>query len=102
MTQEPKDPLHDPRFSGRILGPDGQEFDIPPEGSLGVLALGAAGLLAWRKKRGKIESSFIQAEPPKKGAAGKADGKGQKKRSTARRTPKDKPGKEAHEPQAGQ
>lgn len=101
MTQEPKDPLHDPRFSGRILGPDGQEFDIPREGSLGILALGAAGLLAWRKRRGTIESSFIQAEPPKKAAADKADGKGRKQRS-ARRKPKDMPGKDAHEPQAGQ
>jgi len=26
-------------------------YDIPPEGSLGLLALGSAGLEAWRKKR---------------------------------------------------
>ena len=30
---------------------NGKSFDVPVEGSLGLLALGAAGLLAWRKKR---------------------------------------------------
>lgn len=29
----------------------GKKFDVPVEGSLGLLALGAAGLAAWRKKR---------------------------------------------------
>ncbi len=28
-----------------------QEFKIPPQGSLGILALGAVGLRAWRKVR---------------------------------------------------
>ena len=28
-----------------------KEYEIPPEGSLGLLALGAAGITAWRKKR---------------------------------------------------
>ena len=28
-----------------------QKFDIPVEGSMGLLALGAAGLKAWRKVR---------------------------------------------------
>ncbi|MEM1324378.1 MAG: hypothetical protein AAGI23_00410 [Bacteroidota bacterium] len=36
----------------------GQQFDIPVEGSLGLLALGDIGLIAWRKK--KIE--FLQAQ----------------------------------------
>jgi hypothetical protein len=31
-------------------------FEIPPEGSLGLLALGAVGLRAWRKAR--LESDF--------------------------------------------
>jgi hypothetical protein len=31
-------------------------FEIPPEGSLGLLALGAVGLFAWRKVR--KESGF--------------------------------------------
>lgn len=30
---------------------DGQPFDIPAEGSLGLLALGYVGLMAWREKR---------------------------------------------------
>jgi hypothetical protein len=28
-----------------------KKFEIPVEGSLGILALGAAGIKAWRKKR---------------------------------------------------
>ncbi|MFN3917746.1 MAG: hypothetical protein ACK4K0_08380 [Flavobacteriales bacterium] len=27
------------------------KFEIPPEGNLGLLALGHIGLIAWRKKR---------------------------------------------------
>ena len=30
---------------------DGRDFDIPEQGSLGLLALGAKGLIAWRQKR---------------------------------------------------
>lgn len=33
-----------------ITTPDGQEFDIPLEGSLGLLALGDVGLMAWRSR----------------------------------------------------
>lgn len=33
-----------------------ENFDIPVEGSLGLLALGAVGLKAWRKKRDEEES----------------------------------------------
>lgn len=38
---------------------------IPYEGSLGLLALGAAGLLAWRKKKAEIDaqSPKINEEP---------------------------------------
>ncbi|MCP4361483.1 MAG: hypothetical protein GY796_26015 [Chloroflexi bacterium] len=31
--------------------PPGSIFEIPPEGSLGLLALGAAGIEAWRQAR---------------------------------------------------
>ena len=31
-------------------------YHIPPEGSLGLLALGAVGIRAWRKKRAEVES----------------------------------------------
>ncbi len=33
---------------------DGKEFIIPPEGNLGLLALGHKGLIAVRKKRKEI------------------------------------------------
>ncbi|MBN2103240.1 hypothetical protein JW835_04280 [bacterium] len=35
---------------------------IPYEGSLGILALGAMGLLAWRKKRKEIEALSEKAD----------------------------------------
>ena len=83
--------------SGRILGPDGQPFPIPAEGSLGLLALGATGLLAWRKRRGKIVSSFVKGAPPKGTTAGKV-----KKRRGQRQSPDAAPGEDADGPQAGQ
>jgi len=30
---------------------DGKPFEVPEEGSLGLLALGYVGLMAWRQKR---------------------------------------------------
>lgn len=33
---------------------DGEKFEVPAEGSLGLLALGAIGLIAWREKRKEI------------------------------------------------
>lgn len=35
----------------QILTKDGKEFKVPVEGSLGLLALGAVGIQAWRKKQ---------------------------------------------------
>jgi len=35
----------------KILTKDGREFEIPVEGSLGLLALGAVGIQAWRRKQ---------------------------------------------------
>ncbi|MEZ4888178.1 MAG: hypothetical protein R3E32_25845 [Chitinophagales bacterium] len=35
--------------------PDGKPYDIPVEGSLGLLALGYVGLMTWRAK--KIEAA---------------------------------------------
>ena len=34
-----------------ILAEEGNKIDVPVEGSLGLLALGAVGLFSWRKKR---------------------------------------------------
>lgn len=31
--------------------PDGKPYDIPVEGSLGLLALGYVGLMSWRAKK---------------------------------------------------
>lgn len=31
------------------------KYEIPPEGSLGLLALGAAGIRAWREKKKQVE-----------------------------------------------
>lgn len=38
----------------QILGTDGKPVEIPEEGSIGLLALGYVGLLAWRKKRKEV------------------------------------------------
>lgn len=41
----------------KIIDPaTGQSFDIPPEGSLGLLALGAVAMKPWRKIR--IDSGY--------------------------------------------
>lgn len=39
-----------------------QELEIPVEGSLGLLAYGAKGIEAWRKKKQQVKS---QQEKPK-------------------------------------
>lgn len=41
----------------------GEAFDVPPGGSLGLLALGAVGIRAWRKARNEWEKK----EAAKKG-----------------------------------
>ncbi|HIE02847.1 MAG TPA: hypothetical protein EYP59_21625 [Thiotrichaceae bacterium] len=35
----------------KFISPEGKEMDIPPEGALGLLALGAVGIKAWRQAR---------------------------------------------------
>ncbi len=42
---------------------DGREFSAPQEGSLGLLALGAVGLAAWRKARARKPTTGEQGEP---------------------------------------
>ena len=39
-----------------ITGGKEYSIDIPYEGSLGILALGAVGLTAWRKKRAEVNA----------------------------------------------
>jgi len=38
---------------------DGQPFDPPIDGSLGLLALGDLGLVAWRQKRQKASAESV-------------------------------------------
>jgi hypothetical protein len=48
-----QEPTFEPPEIGSVQFNNFDEFyrSIPPEGSLGILALGAAGLMAWRRKR---------------------------------------------------
>ncbi len=41
--------------------PDGQPYDIPVRGSLGLLALGDIGVMAWRNKIQQLKNEKIQA-----------------------------------------
>jgi LPXTG-motif cell wall-anchored protein len=41
--------------------PEGNDDMVPQEGSLGALALGAAGLLAWRKRRSRFSQGKVVA-----------------------------------------
>jgi hypothetical protein len=48
----------------RLISPDGKEMDIPPEGMLGLLALGAVGIKAWRQARKEAgEPSHWETKP---------------------------------------
>ena len=40
-----------------IYTKEGKKIDIPIEGSLGLLALGAKGLIAWREKRDSVKNN---------------------------------------------
>jgi CO/xanthine dehydrogenase Mo-binding subunit len=40
----------------------GDVYEIPVEGSLGLLALGYRGLVAWREKRAEVFQQMQQAE----------------------------------------
>lgn len=62
----------------QIIREDGKTFDIPPEGSLGLLALGAVALKPWREKR----KEFEEAKKAKKEAAEKNKDLNQEKEET--------------------
>jgi hypothetical protein len=36
----------------------GEEYEIPPGGSLGLLSIGYKGILAWRKKRAEVKKAM--------------------------------------------
>jgi hypothetical protein len=44
---------------------DGQPFDIPADGMLGLLALGAVGVKAWREKRKLVSEPSHWLTKPK-------------------------------------
>ena len=55
---------------------DGLPIEIPKEGSLGLLALGYQGLVAWRNKRKEINYDFsehLQIQKPIKENNGKTN-----------------------------
>lgn len=58
--------------------PEGQILDIPADGFLGLLALGAVGVKAWREKRQAIGAEshwFIKPQEDEKNTAkGEHDG----------------------------
>jgi len=67
----------------KILTKDGKKFEVPVEGSLGLLALGAVGIQAWRKKQREMnyknpnENVIVEKKEEDKK---KKDGDGQKTR----------------------
>lgn len=50
---------------------EGEKFEVPPQGSLGLLALGDVGVIAWRQAREKVRQEKL-AEVQRKRAANKA------------------------------
>jgi hypothetical protein len=49
----------------QIVTKDGKPFPVPPEGSLGLLALGYVGLVAWRQVRTAFIQQMKEAEAAK-------------------------------------
>ena len=50
MTKAPHN-LSKSNQESQFQTPDGKAYEVPVEGSLGLLALGYVGLKAWREKR---------------------------------------------------
>jgi hypothetical protein len=50
---DPGEPIRAGQMSSNEMVPQENDEMVPEEGSLGALALGAAGLLAWRKRRSR-------------------------------------------------
>ncbi len=61
MSQEKPQPTHTTQPQ------PGDVYEIPPEGSLGLLALGAVGLKLWRQKRDehqKQQEQYVSKATP--------------------------------------
>ena len=48
MTEKVKRPFDPEEFLKHFKTADGKPYEIPPEGSLGLLALGDVGVMAWK------------------------------------------------------
>ncbi|GEM_PF-1440703 len=59
MKEKSNEKNSGPDFYG-ITAKDGSVFDIPAKGSMGLLALGYRGLMAWREKRNAEAMKKIQ------------------------------------------
>ncbi len=55
-----------PKQKLMITTEDGKLFQVPPEGSLGLLALGYKGLIAWRQARRQYQMIKKAAEEKEK------------------------------------
>ncbi len=49
-----------PTQNSSLTQKDGISYDVPVEGSLGLLALGYQGLVAWRAKRKETAYNFSE------------------------------------------
>lgn len=49
-----------------ITTKDGAPIDVPPEGSLGLLALGYKGLIAWRQSRAEFAKTMKEKKAKEK------------------------------------
>ncbi|HET8962953.1 MAG TPA: hypothetical protein VFM99_03600 [Chitinophagales bacterium] len=49
-----------------ITTKDGAPIDVPPEGSLGLLALGYKGLIAWRQSRTEFAKTMKEKKTKEK------------------------------------
>jgi len=49
-----------------IKDKEGKNIEVPVEGSIGLLALGYKGLMAWRMKRKEVGDSLNQKENEQK------------------------------------
>lgn len=54
-----------PSFEGQpvIKTQDGRNFPVPPEGSLGLLALGYKGIMLWRESRAAAKKAGVWKNP---------------------------------------
>lgn len=55
MTKKPLPPIAILDVQPALHTVDGQSFDIPFGGSIGLLALGDLGIIAWRQKVRKLK-----------------------------------------------